>query len=260
LNVQNELCGTNINSVKEEKIFPACMDGLDHGISVYRNFDHAFVKMLKSEKTERKISVRFELAERDDGFVLSAVDEDGVTAQYALVCEKKPAEKPEQAKEVILKQIKKLGATMFSCDKVNIVWSNSYFLPVGILNDMRRTVLALLEVERGKKVMAERRAFVTNDVPYPERSLTFLANVANKKAEQFYRRHGVREIEPALELQDDSSGKQLMIMKHCLRFQFGLCCKSDGDAAPLFLNDAKRRYRLEFDCARCEMKLFLDEG
>ena len=35
-----------------------------------------------------------------------------------------------------------------------------------------------------------RRAAVEPPVPYPERSLTYLANIANSRAAAFYARHG----------------------------------------------------------------------
>ena len=92
-----------------------------------------------------------------------------------------------------------------------------------------------------------------------QRQLDYSANVANKKAEAFYHRHGVENIENAFELQKVTKGKTVMTMKHCLRFQYGLCTgKNISNAEPLFLQDAKNRYRLEFDCEECQMKIVLE--
>ncbi len=254
----HELCGTNINSVKDKSIFPAEMEGLTMGSAVYRNHDHAFIKQLKNDKTQRRLSLAIELHEEKNGFVLTMMDEDGVQITVHREREKVEAKKRSIAEESIRKQLLKLGDTIFQCDSVDVQWTKPYFLPVSFLNDLRREVIVQLEEERHKQYPQQHIAIVPNEIPYPERTLTYRANVANKKAEQFYRRHGVEQIEPAFELQQNHSGKQVMEMKHCLRFQFGMCGGLGGEnAAPLFMKDAKNHYRLEFDCKGCKMKMIL---
>jgi 23S rRNA 5-hydroxycytidine C2501 synthase len=123
---------------------------------------------------------------------------------------------------------------------------------------MRREGIRQLEEERLKQNNKLTSCIQPNTEPYPERELDYSANVANKKAEAFYKRHGVENIEKAFELQKGTRGKTVMTMKHCLRFQYDLCNgKNTSDAEPLFLLDAKNRYRLEFDCEACEMRVVI---
>jgi putative protease len=89
--------------------------------------------------------------------------------------------------------------------------------------------------------------------------IDYKVNVSNKKAELFYRRHGVETIETAFELKKNNMAA-VMTMKHCLRFQYDLCTGgSNTNAESLFLQDAKHRYRLEFDCESCQTKIVFDK-
>jgi 23S rRNA 5-hydroxycytidine C2501 synthase len=100
-------------------------------------------------------------------------------------------------------------------------------------------------------------ALVPNEIPYPQKDLDYRANVVNGKAKEFYKRHGVESVEPGFEIRKKNEGT-LMTMKHCLRFQFGLCEGRGKDPEPLFLSDIKNHYKLEFDCDRCEMQVVLE--
>jgi putative protease len=97
-----------------------------------------------------------------------------------------------------------------------------------------------------------------NDYPYPEQKLDYSGNVLNALAARFYRRHGVKEIGRAAEAGADLAGKALMTTKFCLRRQYGLC-KKGKEVEPLYLEDGEgSRFRLEFDCAACLMKLYFE--
>jgi putative protease len=98
-----------------------------------------------------------------------------------------------------------------------------------------------------------------NDVPYPQKELNFRGNVLNKKAEEFYHRHGVQTIEPAAESGLDLSGQVVMTTKYCLRQELGLCGGKDNKtpAEPLILVDEdNREYEVNFRCGRCGMEIF----
>ena len=102
----------------------------------------------------------------------------------------------------------------------------------------------------------EKAELVPNAYPYPEEKLDYTGNVMNSLAAAFYKRHGVKEIGMAAENGADLAGKALMTTKFCLRRRLGLCKKGKA-VEPLFLEDGEgRRFRLEFDCARCVMKLY----
>ncbi len=251
----DELMGININRVDGSRIFPNSMEGIETGVVVYRNYDHEFVQLLKSDSARRTINVDLTFDESLDGFELRAVDEDGNEATHRLVRAKEAARKPDAATETIKTQLSKLGDTIFSAKSVTIKLKQAFFLPVGMLNQLRRDCISALEAERAKSVPRQVKAIVPNDFPYPEGRLDYSANIVNEKAVAFYRRHGVQEIEKGFELQTDASGKILMTTRHCLKFQFDLCRGEKGSAEALYLSDGKTSYKLEFDCEQCVMKI-----
>jgi putative protease len=256
---QNILRGTNINKAEGNKIFPSELDGLEIGTAIYRNYDYAFAKELQAGTTKRLISIKVQFIETMNGFTISIEDEDAVMIRLARVCEKNPAKNKNQAEEMVRRQLTKLGDSNFICEEMNVVWSQPYFLPVSLCNEMRREAIQLLEEERLKLYHKQISSLQPNYEPYPEKQLDYSANIANKKAKAFYRRHGVENIKHAFELQKETQGKTVMTMKYCLRFQYGLCSgKNISDAEPLFLNDAKNRYRLEFDCDVCQMRIVME--
>jgi putative protease len=256
---QNILRGTNINKVEGNKIFPSEIDGLEIGTAIYRNYDYAFAKELQAGTTKRLISIKVKFIETMNGFTVSMEDEDSVTIRLARVCEKNPAKNKNQTEEMVRRQLTKLGDSKYSCEEMNVVWSQPYFLPVSLCNEMRREAIQLLEEERLKLYHKQISSLQPNSEPYPEKQLDYSANIANKKAKAFYRRHGVENMENAFELQKETQGKIVMTMKYCLRFQYGLCTgKNISYAEPLLLKDAKNRYRLEFDCEVCQMRVMLE--
>ncbi|KAA9165679.1 collagenase-like protease, partial [Delftia sp. BR1] len=99
-------------------------------------------------------------------------------------------------------------------------------------------------------------------VPFPEDTLTYLANVYNQKAHDFYIKHGVKVIDAAYESKEEEGEVSLMITKHCVRFSMSLCpkqakgvigVKGTIKAEPLQLINGKEKLTLRFDCKPCEM-------
>jgi hypothetical protein len=190
--------------------------------------------------------------------MLSIADDDDVKVSVVQKVEKIPAKNLIKAEETVRRQIMKLGDSIFVSEILDIVWSQPYFIPVSVCNEIRRKAVAQLEEERRKKFTQRQSNIIPNSEPYPTTHLDYSANVANKKSESFYRRHGVEIIEPAFELRH-SVRVSVMTMKYCLRFQYDLCTgQGAANADPLFLQDAKNMYRLEFDCEACQMKIVLE--
>lgn len=254
---QNVLCGTNINTVDGKNIYPAEMKGIKVGTVLYRNYDRKFAKILEQEKTKRIIRVDMIFKENSDGFSLDVEDEDRISVSAAVQTEKNPAKNSDVAQTSIKRQLEKLGNSIFSLRNFRIQWKQPYFIPMSLCNDLRRKAIALLEEERMKKYPQQLVSTARNRIPYPFKELDYSANVANKLAEAFYRRHGVERIEPAYELIKVHDAN-VMTTKHCLRFQYGLCSgKGNTQPAPFLLQDGRNTYRLEFDCIACQMKIII---
>jgi putative protease len=257
-----ELAGTLVNRAEGNVIYPAKMEWIRKGLAIFRNYDRNFLNRLERSQAARCIGIRMSFDEIPGGYRLSAQDEDGVSASRDLACEKVGARDPGKAKAVIEKQCGKLGNTEFSCIEMEVQPDPVPFLPVSALNEMRRGLVEALRAARRAARPFLRASVSPNDVPYPELELNYLGNVLNRKAEEFYRRHGVSRIEPAAESGLDMRGRKVMTTTYCIKYELGACPREHQNAdftEPLFLVDEDgRRLRLEFDCAGCCMNVLYE--
>ena len=257
-NERKELQGFRVNRTEGNKVYPAEMPRLQTGISLYRNQDHEFEKVLSKKSAERKISIDLVLEENNFGFTLSAIDEDFYLASITVEFAKEPSKKDQKAN--IREQLSKLGNTPFQLNSFSNNLHENWFIPSSILSEMRRKVIErLLSVRKIASFYPIKKHSTTNH-SYPESSLSYLGNVANGKAKEFYLQHGVKSIAPAFEL-NPSSSVPLMFTKHCLKYQLGYCPKTKEKSQrlnePLTLLSGKNRLSLMFDCSNCEMQVLL---
>ena len=257
---RQHLQGTMINTVQGNSVYPASMQGIVPGTVIYRNYDHAFITKLKKSRIERNIMVSLTFNEIPNGFLLSAVDEDGNCAEHTLICEKEPAKNAERAVANIKKQLTKFGATDFVCSDLKLDISEPYFLPVAQLNGLRREVIERLAAVREQQRPVMQGGVLNNAAPYPQQELSYRGNVLNQQAEAFYRRHGVKKIAPAAESGGDMQGKIVMTTRYCLRRELGMCHKNVASpksiVEPLYLVDEHgQEYLLRFRCDVCVMEI-----
>ena len=90
--------------------------------------------------------------------------------------------------------------------------------------------------------------------------LTYLDNVTNKYAENFYKRHGVQNIEQALELRENVEGLRTFNSRYCLKYELGYCSKlsrKDTPKEPWIIQNKinGNKFKVECDCKKCEMHL-----
>lgn len=254
---QGRLQGFRINRVEANKLFPQEMPNIKPRTPLYRNYDQEFEKLLSHKSAERKISISVRLAESESGFSLSLTDEDGNNAILALAREKEPARTPQT--ENLRAQLIKLGNTPFEAEEVKIDFSDNWFLPASALADLRRQAVEQLLSVRTLNYRQEVAVWKPTTHPYPQVALTYLGNVMNTQAASFYKEHGVREVAPAYE-KEPVKDAILMFCKHCLRYSMGWCPIHQQVRSPyrepyyLVSNDGKR-FRLEFDCKNCQMKV-----
>lgn len=258
-NRKGELEGFRVNRVEANRVFPLDMPQLTPKTPLYRNFDQAFDKLLAKPSAERKLSVEIEFLDNPFGFTLCMEDETGARIMLTEPFAKELARREQQ--DNIRTQLSKLGNTPFEASKVVVGLSENWFVPSSLLADMRRRgVEKLLEARRARYPRETvKRVQPSVSIPFPERQLTYLGNVANGKARSFYQDHGVEQIDPAFEL---SSRKDvpLMFTKHCLRYSMGWCPTYQKDKSPYkepyYLLYKDTRLRLQFDCKHCQMLVF----
>jgi putative protease len=260
LNFQRDLTGTTVNRVEEDQIFPADMKGLVPGVTVYRNHDHAFSEQLLKSQAARKIGLQFHLEATPDGLSLAASDEDHNWASFSLATELQPAQQAEKARETIERQLRKLGNTDFECDQVTIDLNPLPFLPVALINTLRRGAVEALAQAREQNRPRPAGGAIQNTVPFPQKVLSFEGNVLNQKAAEFYQRHGVEGIEPAAESGLDLQGRKVMTTQFCLRYELNACPRQPNPeklSEPLKLVDEQNiEYPLRFNCAECVMEVY----
>ncbi|MBL8276352.1 MAG: U32 family peptidase [Pelomonas sp.] len=233
------------------------------GTAVSRNRDMAWERLLAKPSAERRIAVDLTLAQVQGGFELSVKDETGAKAAVRLPHPHEPARDAKQAEAQYKEHLAKLGDTIFDARRVRLALREPLFLPVSKLNALRRDAIAALEAAREAAFEPlPRHAPVEPPVPYPEDTLTYLANVYNSRAAQFYARHGVKVIGAAYESHEELGEVPLMITKHCVRWSLSLCPKQAKGvtgvqgtvrAEPLMLKHGDDTLTLRFDCKPCEM-------
>lgn len=250
------LVGTQINRIEGKKIFPDKFTDLKIGTVIYRNRDHEFLKLLHKSESAREIKVSLKLEETASGFTLWATDEDGNTASFGLEYTKRPADKSESARASYKRQLARMGGTDFLCQGIEIDLETIYFLPLSVLNRIRRGALnALVRVRQDHRPVAKIK-LLTNDLPYPLTTLDYSGNVLNQKARLFFQRHGVEQIEPAAESGRSMSGEKVMTTRFCLKNQLGQCENRYSDEPWYLVDDEGRRFDLKFRCDTCQMELY----
>jgi len=236
---------------------------LRRGVALSRNRDMAWDRQLEKKSAERRIALDLSLMETPEGIALQLTDEDGHAAYVELPLDKQPAQQAERAEAGAREALSKLGTTVFEPRELHLLWSRPLFVPASQLNALRREAVEQLETARLAALPRLPRARpVEPPVPYPEDTLSYLANVFNHPARDFYARHGVRVIEAAYESHEEHGEVSLMITKHCVRYSLSLCPKQAKGvtgvqgtvrAEPMQLVNGKEKLTLRFDCKPCEM-------
>ena len=226
-----------------------------------RNLDHNWQQALLKTSAERRIGVRWQAELREARLRLTATSEEGVSVEVALNGPFGVANKPEQALEGLRDLLTQLGTTEYHALDVALDAPQAFFVPNSQLKALRREAIEQLTAARIAAHPRGSRKAETNPPPvYPEAHLSFLYNVYNQKARDFYHRHGVQLIDAAYEAHEEPGEVPVMITKHCLRFSFNLCPKQAKGVtgvrtkvAPMQLVHGDEVLTLKFDCKPCEM-------
>ena len=299
VNDDRQLEGFRANRVQGNRIWPYRMPrGIRPGVRLYRNSDQEFERVLSKPSSERRIPIRLALRAVEEGFELSLLSssvECGVWSENSSVAESAhdgnltphstlhtprnrmgivpaihiraehiQAQKPPH--ENIIRQLSKLGDTIYTCSDVDIPADFNYFIPNSLLSDMRRSMVDLLSrsVECGvwnENSSAAESAHDSNLTPHStlhtprQYDYPYLYNISNRLSQQFY---GTTE-KTAYELKGGKG--PIMQCRHCIRYSLGYCVKHGGqhptwhEPLSLVLGDG-RRFRLEFDCKHCQMNVY----
>lgn len=264
LNSDGNLQGFRINKAERNHIFTlGKIADLKEGMMLYRNFDTQYLQQLEGNSVTRKIAVSFTFRETPNGFLLTAKDEDEVQVQSNIDVSKEISQKGVVANEILKQNLSKMGNTIFEVKDVNIETKQAYFFPSSVINGWRREIAEKLIVARLQAHPRPKGNLQLNkDVIFPmnsQKELTYTANIMNKKADDFYHRHGAIKTAPAFEI-SQPAGAVVMTCKHCIKYALGHCSKHPEKTEnpwkePLYLQHGQFVFRLAFDCAKCEMSV-----
>ena len=276
-NRQKKLEGFRVNRVENNRLYPLTMPkNLESGMALYRNNDIEFERAMQGKTATRKLQVRFVVDVVDGKLTFTATDECGRSANVVL------NETPEKAQKSqhdnIVKQLEKLGNTVWTANEISINNSaDEFFIPSSRLAAVRRELLEALENtpvsnHTDKQAVGETATNSVNANNTVYADTINIANVANTTAQNYYAAHGVKNAPTAFELNSDykagsttapSAVPPLMTCRYCLRYALGYCVKNGGKRPtwhePLHL-EAKNgiRVRLAFNCAKCQMEVYAE--
>lgn len=255
LDSYGKLQGFRVNRVEGNHLYPAEMPDVKKGDTLWRNYDQQWEKLMACRTAERRIPVTLSLSEVEDGFMLKATLQDGNEASLRFEAEHQLARTDQQAG--IMELLSKLGDTIFCAEAVEISFSQPWFIPRSQLAEWRRKLVEELMAALNKPRERVTPVRKTANVP----AFCFNFNISNRQSGAFVAGQGGAEGVNALEVTGRlNEGQALMTCRFCLRYQLGWCPRQRGSGSPyqepyyLCSRDG-RRFRLEFDCKNCEMKV-----
>ncbi|WP_335919886.1 U32 family peptidase [Shewanella algae] len=254
----DKLTGFRVNRAEGNTLYLKNMPkDLYVGATLYRNKDQAFEALLAKESAERTLLLDFSLSNTQTGLALTAADRHGHQATVTADFEKQQAKDIGRNRESLGKHLAKLGNTDFRLGQVDLGDAEAIFVPASIINGLRRDAIAALDEARIQGYQRPTPWVRDDSARFPQRSLTYLGNVANQKAKDFYTRHGVVSIRDAYEVRPVKGDAPLMITKHCIRYSYNMCPKEVPGikAEPLEMELGGKQFKLVFDCHKCEMLL-----
>ena len=251
------LVGTNVVGVEGERVQLNRYDGVMVGVELFRNHNRLFSQAVERSRVKRTIAVDFDLKFEERGITLSATDEEGVSVVASVECATEEVRDRVKGEEALRRQLLRSGDTIFEVRNIGV--ENISFAPMSVIGALRRETLDLLEKERVYRFsIREKSVFIEKQyVKYPVSRLTSQDNVTNRLAAEFYADHGVEHIAEALECCATTAGQCVVVSDYCIRRELGECLLEEPTLrGELFLERGEKRYRLGFDCKKCQMLLY----
>lgn len=227
---------------------------LKKGTLLWRSFDKGWEDMMSGKTAERRINANFLLEETEQGFKLTFSAENGLQNSEEFV-QKHQLARTDQTGS-IKEVLSKLGDTPYQCKEVSVNFSQPWFIPRSALAEWRRKIIDHSPLTIDRLATPETTLNDNSQCP-PVNSVMFNGPSATAIAPW---RKSVQECSMV--------NNPLMTCRFCLRHAWGQC-KNEMPAANEMVNgkclDGKwqeplylvlgdgRRFRLEFDCKRCEM-------
>ena len=256
---EGNLTGTRVNKVNPNYLSLNSTAGLKPGTLIMRNYDKAFANAISlADSSKRTVDISIAVYEDEKGFRLSSLDEDGIKTSIDFQAEKIIARSSDTGYERFKAQMQKSGNTIFNITGIAIDITSDLFIPISVVNEMRRKLLdAALEsrkkrydeITASQKLVKASTEHSDNVIVYPSDTLTKRENITNSLSEAFYARHGY--------LKSEKKSNILMTTKMCIKYELGLCHKYNSEngniTETLYLRNKDGALRLDFNCHDCVM-------
>ncbi len=255
--------GFRLNREERGVLFTASPVEIPAGSVLYRNSDSAMRKLMAGKTAVRRLPLKGMLRMAGKRIALDLEDEEGLRVSVAVDFDPQPAMTPQR--EARLRVLTKLGDTVYSMDAGDVTDAvGDFFIPASLLTSLRRQGVEALDLARAARHRCEPRRMLSAGLRWPGAPvLSRHDNVANSLARRFYEDAGAVAGAMAAEVERPSADTprgevRVMETRYCLRRELGACLKEGGAAklpGELFLTSSGNRFRLEFDCARCRMRV-----
>ncbi|MBR2332884.1 MAG: U32 family peptidase [Rikenellaceae bacterium] len=251
--------GTNVNKVEGRRIYPNKLDKLTPRAVVYRNLDAEFVRALGRSTSRRTMKIDASVTFSEDAVRLKYTTADGVSAESGVEESFELPRNVERMEAMVREQVCKSGDTAFVVQNVELQ-GDVRFVPSSVLAQLRRDALAELEQKLSERKPESRFATENIEVKFPTTKIDGSRNVTNAVSRQFYLEHGAEVVEQGWDLAEELYDKPVMTTRYCLRRELGMCLlEKPKYRGALYLERGAWRYRLEFDCRKCEMRLIAED-
>ncbi len=258
----SELKGFRVNRANGNRLYPFRLpDGLEKGMTLFRNNDAAFEKLLSRSAAVRFIPLKLILSAPPEGFLLRAESAAISPAETRIDFPHEAALKPQT--DNIKRQLQRWGDTKYRITEIEISGdAGKYFLPSSVLSALRRGLRDVLDREIPLSVENKAPLPPVDKEEMRDLSKGFKPkNVSNSISKNLYESLGFSAFHAAPEADPSSFSLPLMQCKHCIRYSLGFCVKHGGGKPawrePLFLTFADgKRVRLSFDCVKCQMNIY----
>ncbi len=259
-NPDGEFKGFRLNRIEGPRLFPAGEVYLLPGTLLYRNADKERSDMMSGKTATRKIDIHIRLRLAANQIVISMRDESGLEVSVAEeIDDLQEARSPQEQRRH--KELDKLGDTIFNAVDIKDECGR-IFIPASTLSRLRRRATDLLESTRLMNHHQEKPGKSVAHPNLPGKRLSRHDNISNRIAANFYADiSGKKTVDIPMSL--ETTGKptvetRVMETRYCLRRELGACLRDkSGKKLPetLFLVSEGKRFRLDFDCRDCRMRV-----
>ena len=261
--------------VTNQKVSTISKLSIAKGSQLYRNYNKEFERELEVNMPERLLYVEVKFVSEKDKLTITATCENGIGVVLSRENNFEPARDVSVKKKTIAQLEKKSGIYKFVIKEY--LTEKQLFYPASFLNGCRRELASLLDktVSTIETISATESNSAQNKIVKNSKLNEVLShyvrgkvidykwNVANSLAKKLYLELGALSVLDAFEI-DAPKEVELMRCKYCIKHELGMCPfnkehQKKGTQViiePLVLENNGRKFRLGFDCKRCEMIIF----